>query len=72
MLERGTLVLSSGKQAGYQRNLMVGQKDAWFMAMMGRESVREPLYIWEDDVRPDRDLAHSPLCEACCIEQRSL
>jgi hypothetical protein len=31
--------------------------------------VREPLYIWEDDVRPDRDLAHSPLCEACCIEQ---
>jgi hypothetical protein len=48
---------------------LVGQKDAWFMAMMGRESVREPLYIWEDDVRPDRDLAHSPLCEACYIEQ---
>jgi hypothetical protein len=40
MLKRGSLVPRSGKEAGYQRKLMLGQKDGLIVRTMGRESVR--------------------------------
>jgi hypothetical protein len=40
MSKRGSLVPRSGKEAGYQRELMLGQRDGWVVGIMGRESIR--------------------------------